>query len=303
MVEHSSICDVIKFGDGRIIRSIAQNLEQFSGFCTDRDGYGRGLQNLPNFNSPRAVVTPEKLPVQHSLLVALSAMESRLIDKDVYLIAASIFVDRGQGAPTLYHNDLWFSAPFTNRVLQLWIPIACYGAEEDIHRSMLRVDKKNKLEDDWGVPYGIAEYCQLYTGERRRLPFATDRGLLESDPDVIKNELVGGSELSLGDVLCFDNSYCHYTLPSNAHRAALSMRMTWGPPTYSGYFLEERPLDRLTVTEANRKAQADVCKGYKIRDVIPPYLLRRRGSFREYPRDAGGSEFADALLGAISIFF
>src|SRR5262245_58780967 len=145
---------------------------------------------------------------------------------------------------------------------------------------MLRVDRKNKLKDGWGVPYGVAQYCQLYTGERRDLPFPTSGGFLDSDPDVIKKELVGGTELFLGDVLCFDNSYCHYTLPSRALRAALGLRLTWGPPTYNGYFLQERPLDGITGTEVNRQTQANICHGLKIGDLIPLHLLRRRSSFR-----------------------
>jgi hypothetical protein len=291
MVERSQICNVVKLGDGQVIRSLAQNIEQLSVLGGDGQGHRR------------LVVTPDKLPEQHPVLLALSTVESRLLDRDLYLIAASIFIDRGQEGPTPYHNDVWISAPFTNRVLQLWIPIACQGAEKEIERSMLRVDRKNKLEDGWGVPYGIPEYCQLYTGERRDLPFATAGGLLGSDPDVIKDELVGGAELSIGDVLCFDNSFCHYTLPSKAFRAALTLRLTWGAPTYNGYFLQERPLDGLTGMEINRQAQANVCHGFKIGDLIPQALLRRRGSFREYPRLAGGGEFADALVDTLSVFW
>jgi hypothetical protein len=35
--------------------------------------------------------------------------------------------------------------------------------------------------------------------------------------------------------------------------------------------------------EINRQAQANVCHGFEIGDLIPQSLLRRRGSFREYP--------------------
>lgn len=287
MVERGSICRVARIANSDVIRPLTDSV--------------RPLLFEPVTDRPRIVVTPDKLSPLHPLLFALSTVESRLIDKDLYLFAASLFIDYGKEVASPYHSDVWVSAPFQNHVLQLWLPLACHGNEADIRRSMLRVDRKNKVEDNWGVPYGIPEYCQLYTGERRSLPFATDLGCLASDPDGIKDELVGGEQLEVGDVLCFDSSFCHYTLPSRALRAGLSLRFTWGPPTYSGYFLQTRPFDGLTGTEVSRQAQADVCEGFKAGDMIPQPLLRRRGAFCEYPQNHGGSKFADALLDAIAL--
>jgi hypothetical protein len=285
----SPICTVARLANPGALQAIAESLGD--------------VLNTSNTALPRTVVTPDKLPARHPLLLALSVVEARLAQKELHMIAASLFVDYGRGVSSPYHSDIWFAAPFMNRVLQLWLPVVACGETSEIQCSMLRVDRKNRLARDWGVPYGVPEYCHLYSGERRRLLFPTESGRLSSDPAGIRNELMGGDAIGPGDVLCFESSFCHYSLPSRALRAALSVRFTWGQPRYSGYFLEPRPLDGMTTTEATRLAQADACRGLRSGDLIPLPRLRRRGSFHEYPQDPGESEFAEILLDALKVLF
>jgi hypothetical protein len=186
----------------------------------------------------------------------LKALRQSLEPLDFFLLDATLLFDGGRGRPTGYHNDLWFSAPLRNQVLQLWIPLVCEGPAEEVARSMLRIDPE-PLEDGWACPSGVGEVVQLWTGERRSLPQPASHGILLEDMPGAR----AGAALEVGEVLVFDNRHCHYTLPSRACRVALAVRLCRGIPVYNGYFAAPRPIDGRALSEANRRSIAQLFQG------------------------------------------
>lgn len=160
---------------------------------------------------------------------------------DLYVYDLNVWTKHaGQPWPTSYHSDLLYSLPFKNRIVQLWIPLACEGAKEEVDKAMLRLDDA-ALADGWGCPSGYPSYLNVWTGEEVKLSFPyrqTQIGMiLEEDLD----SYYGGGSINVGDTLLFHNSHCHYTVPSKAYRLGLAVRIVDGAPISSGYFTERRP--------------------------------------------------------------
>lgn len=212
----------------------------------------------------------------NQLALFLAKLRDELSASNLLLIDANLWTDGGKGKATPYHNDLWFALPLKSRVLQLWIPLHCEGQKADIADSMLRVDP-NVLGEGWACGSGTNQYTQMWTGERKDLPFEHKNGVLEKDIE----RAVGGRDLNAGDVLYFDNSYCHYSLASKAYRVALAIRFSLGVPTYNGYFEQSRQLEGQTHAESNRLAMKAAFKGVKVGESIPTEKLiyRMKGTW------------------------
>lgn len=187
------------------------------------------------------------------------------------ILDANLWFDGGRGVPSPLHTEIWWSAPLRNRLLQIWIPVVCEGSPMEISNSMLRLDPQ-PVAQGWTIAPGTEHYSQLYSGETRPLPHATEYGYLKSDiPGAI-----GGRELEVGDVLYFDGAYAHYTLASRARRVGLAFRLTHGEPVYNGYFEEPRPLDGKTPAEATRQLFQALLNGLADGQQIPrDHFLRR----------------------------
>lgn len=228
----------------------------------------------------------------------LSELSESLSAIDLHVLDANLWTDGGKGRATPYHNDLWFGLPLENRVLQLWMPILGEGDPAEISRSMLRVDPR-PLPPRWACGSGTNVYTQMWTGEERPLPFEHDDGRLIDDLP----EAVGGRDLRPGDVLHFDNSCCHYTLPSKAYRVGLAVRLCRGQPVYNGYFDEPRPLEGATHGEENRLAMKAAFTGLRRGDEVPlENLLKRRNGtvLRNFFRVFNGLLFVGRGRGRLS---
>ncbi|XXT21091.1 hypothetical protein WME94_05910 [Sorangium sp. So ce429] len=219
------------------------------------------------------------LDESHQLGLFVARFAALMKERDLHVMDLNLWMDGGRARPTAYHNDLWFPAPLKNRVVQLWIPLMCEGAAEEIEKSMLRVDPR-PLPDGWGCPPGLAQLEDFSTGDTRPLPFAHEHGVLAAD----LKDAVGGRELRVGDVLFFDSQHCHYTLAARAKRVGLAVRFSVGAPVYNGYFGEQRPLDGRSQTEHNRRALAAAFAGIKAGEVIDAGRLVNR--FDHHPPTA-----------------
>ncbi|AUX44990.1 uncharacterized protein SOCE26_064690 [Sorangium cellulosum] len=242
--------------------------------------------------APRFIL-PLVLDKRHQLGLFVARFATLLKERDLHVLDLNLWMDGGRSRPTAYHNDLWFPAPLKNRVVQLWIPLMCEGAAEEIEKSMLRVDPR-PLPDGWACPPGLAHLADVSTGDTRPLPFAHEHGVLAED----LKDVVGGRELRVGDVLFFDSQYCHYTLASRARRVGLAVRFSVGAPVYNGYFCEQRPLDGRSQTEHNRRAFAAAFAGAQAGEVIDAGRLVNR--FDHHPPTAFSFRLLrKILLGAV----
>lgn len=201
----------------------------------------------------------------------LTALERELAPANLVIVDANLWLDGGRGIPTKYHHDLWWSAAVENRVIQLWIPLMAIGSPAEIARSMVRLDP-NPMDDDWVAAPGTFRYTHIRTGETRPLAFEHDEGRLQVDLD----GALGGSDLRPGDALYFDNAYAHYTLPSRARRVGMAVRMTQGPPVYSGYFDEPGPLDGQASSDWVRVQLKDLLCDFRPGEVVPRELILDR---------------------------
>lgn len=179
--------------------------------------------------------------------------------RDLHLLDANLWFDGGQGEPTGYHNDLWFSVPLANPVFQVWIPLVGDGDPREVARSMLRLDPQ-PMSPGWACAPGRSDRIHVWNGETQPLPYGLSDGRLREDlPGAI-----GGAALQVGDILLFHNAHAHYTLPSRARRVGLALRLCQGVPVYNGYFAEPRPLDQRSASEGNRRSIAAL-----LRDLPP----------------------------------
>lgn len=199
----------------------------------------------------------------------LNELSRRLAVLDLHIVDANLWFDGGKGQPTTYHNDLWFTVPLHNRVLQLWIPIVCEGSPDEIANSMVRLDPE-PLPDHWAFPPRGDQIAQVWSGETRERPNAA-LSLAGDVPGAL-----AGSDLRRGDTLFFDNAYCHYTLPSKAYRVGFAIRLCQGTPVYNGFFDQPRPLDNMTGSEGNRRFTSAALKGLKPGESFSPERLLRR---------------------------
>lgn len=242
--------------------------------------------------APRFIL-PLVLDKRHQLGLFVARFTALMKERDLHVMDLNLWMDGGRARPTAYHNDLWFPATLKNRVIQLWIPLMCEGATEEIEKSMLRVDPR-PLPDGWGCPPGLAQLENISTGDSRPLPFAHEHGVLAAD----LKDVVGGCELKIGDVLFFDSQYCHYTLAARARRVGLAVRFSVGAPVYNGYFYEQRPLDGRSQTEHNRRSLAAAFTGVKAGEAIDAGRLVNR--FDYHPPTAFLFRFLrKILLGAV----
>jgi len=163
---------------------------------------------------------------------------TELANLQLYAFDMNLFTKKpGDQFPTGYHSDLLYSLPFANRVIQLWIPLACEGSPEDVANSMLRIDS-SPLKKGWGVSAGSPAYVNVWTGEQRTIADRIPEGMRLSED---LEGAFGGATLKVGDALLFHNSHCHYTLASDAFRVGLAIRLFDSLPISSGYFDEPRP--------------------------------------------------------------
>lgn len=187
----------------------------------------------------------------------LRDLQHRLEPTGLVILDANLWFDGGRGVPTPYHTEIWWLAPLVNRLVQVWIPLACEGSQEEIARSMLRVAAE-PLAEDWTCAPGQEHTSHLYTGQTRALPFENRYGCpVEDLPGAL-----GGADLQVGDVLYFDGAYPHYSMASKARRVGLALRLVRGEPTYNGYFDEPRPLDGKTPAEATRQLFQRLLRGF-----------------------------------------
>jgi hypothetical protein len=210
---------------------------------------------LVNRLRPRLTL-PVEARGRNQLSLFLKALRHFWQPLELHLLDATLLFDGGQGHPTGYHNDLWFTAGLHNQVIQLWIPLVCEGPHRESARSMLRVDPR-PLEDGWACPSGVGRLVNIWSGEERPLPPEAGNGILLDDLPFAR----GGTELETGQVLLFDNRYCHYTLPSRARRVALALRLCRGVPISNGYFSRPRPLDGRASSERNRESICRLLQG------------------------------------------
>lgn len=201
----------------------------------------------------------------------MGALQERLRSCDLHVLNGNLWFDGGKGVATGYHNDLWWSTPLRNSVLQVWIPLVCEGDADEIANSMVRLDP-TPVENGWACAPGTLEYTQVWTGETRPLSFTHSRGRLTEDLE----GALGGKDLQVGDVLYFDNAYAHYTLPARAQRVGLALRLTHGIPVYNGYFSAPRPLDGQAASDHVRRQFENLLRDYQEGQEVPPEVFLER---------------------------
>lgn len=200
------------------------------------------------------------------LSLFLAHLRDALEASNIRLIDANLWFKGSGGVPTPYHSDLWFSRALENRVIQLWIPLMCQGEPEEIARSMVRLDPI-PLEKGWSSGYGSpTHYTHLVTGEKKPFRFPNIGGQLFDDVE----GAIGGRDLEVGDILFFDNAYCHYSLASQASRVGLAIRLCCGAPTYNGCFEIPGPMDNDTMVEPYLRPRF---QGFRSGDEVPPEIF------------------------------